>query len=91
MTYNIYLNSPQLAYNANKKKYYLDLINKNNKTNNNKFSKYTPQYFNTSYDSIYYPDIPNTDNSSSSITLAPNISHNIPKNNISHNIFTKYI
>lgn len=52
MKYNIYLNSPQLAVNSNKKQYYLNIIN------NNKiikpFNKTTlPQ---TSYSLIYYPN-----------------------------------
>ena len=54
--YNIYLNSPQLACNANRKKYYLYVIQKNNKFFNKKFSPYTPIYFRTGYDSIYYPN-----------------------------------
>lgn len=60
--YNIYLNSPQLAYNANKKKYYKYVIQQNNKIFNKKFTRYTPLYFGTSYNSIYYPNqiiIPN--------------------------------
>jgi hypothetical protein len=56
MVYNIYLNSPQLAYNANKKKYYIYVINKNKKISNMKDRKYTPLYFRTSYDSIYTPN-----------------------------------
>jgi len=64
MTYNIYLNSPQLAYNANKKKYYINLINKNNIKP--KFSKYIPQYFDTSYKLFYKPNIPDTESISSS-------------------------
>jgi hypothetical protein len=56
--YNIYLNSPQLAYNANKRKYYNYVIQKNNKIFNNKFTPYTPLYFNTSYNRIYkYPNV----------------------------------
>ena len=54
MKYNIYLNSSQLAYNANKHKYYKFIIN-NNKFN--KFTQYTPQYYVTSYNSIYSPNI----------------------------------
>ena len=57
MVYNIYLNSPQLAYNANQKKYYKYIINKNNKLFNHKFTKYSPVYFRTAYNSIYYPNI----------------------------------
>ena len=56
MVYNIYLNSPQLAYNANKKKYYIYVINKNKKILNMKDTKYTPLYFRTSYNSIYNPN-----------------------------------
>jgi hypothetical protein len=57
MVYNIYLNSPQLAYNAQKKKYYNYIIKKNNKIFNAKFKPYGPLYFATSYDSIYsYPN-----------------------------------
>jgi len=56
MVYNIYLNSPQLAYNANKKKYYIYVINKNKKISNIKDTKYTPFYFRTSYNSIYNPN-----------------------------------
>ena len=56
MVYNIYLNSPQLAYNANKKKYYIYVINKNKKISNMKDTKYTPLYFRTSYDLIYNPN-----------------------------------
>lgn len=56
MVYNIYLNSPQLACNANKKKYYIYVINKNKKISNMKDTKYTPLYFRTSYDSIYNPN-----------------------------------
>ena len=57
MPYNIYLNSPQLAYNANQKKYYTYVINKNKKILNKPFKPYTPLYFNTSYNSIYKPAI----------------------------------
>ncbi len=56
MIYNIYLNSPQLAVNANRKKYYIYVINKNKKLSNVKDHKYTPLYFRTSYDSIYFPN-----------------------------------
>ncbi len=55
--YNIYLNSPQLACQANRHKYYQYVINKNKKLFNNKFHKYTPIYFQTSYDRIYRPNI----------------------------------
>jgi hypothetical protein len=54
--YNPYLiNNPQLAYNLNKKKYYLYVIEKNKKIMNKPFSPYTPLYFNTAYDRIYFP------------------------------------
>jgi hypothetical protein len=53
--YNIYRNSPQLAYNANQKKYYEYVIAKNNKLFNKSFSNYSPLYYNTSYQSIYRP------------------------------------
>ena len=33
-TYNIYLNSPLLACNLNRKKYYINIINKNNYSEN---------------------------------------------------------
>ena len=56
--YNIYLNSPQLAYDANKRKYYKYIIQKNNKIFNKKFTPYSILYFNTSYNRIYtYPNI----------------------------------
>ena len=58
MVYNIYLNSPQLAYNANKKKYYQYIIQKNKEIANKKFTNYTPLYFNTSYNKIFqYPNL----------------------------------
>ena len=57
MVYNIYLNSPQLAYNANKKKYYRNVINKNNLLFNKKFQPYSPIYYQTSYSRIIYPNI----------------------------------
>jgi len=57
--YNIYLNSPQLAYNANARKYYNNVIKLNNKLFNKKLSKYGPLYFQTSYDRIYTPNIVN--------------------------------
>jgi hypothetical protein len=56
MVYNIYLNSPQLAYNANKKKYYINIIKLNNKIFNSKFKPYKPSYFITSYDKIFNPN-----------------------------------
>ena len=57
--YNIYLNSPQLAVQANRRKYYMNVIKKNNKIFNKKFQPYTPLYFQTAYDRIYYPNISN--------------------------------
>jgi hypothetical protein len=57
MPYNIYLNSPQLAVNENRRKYYLYVINKNNKLFNKKFQKYTPIYYRTCYNSIYTPNV----------------------------------
>ena len=61
--YNIQLNSPQLAYNLNKKKYYLYVINKNNKIKNKPITpKYSPLYYKTGYDLIFNPNeiiIPN--------------------------------
>ena len=47
--------SPQLIYNINKKKYYINLIKNNNEVSIN--NKYTPMYFETSYDRIYEPNI----------------------------------
>lgn len=55
--YNPYRNSPQLAYNLNQKKYYLYLIEKNKKIINKPFTPYTPAYFYTSYDRIYFPQV----------------------------------
>ena len=49
--YNIQLNSPQLAYNFNIKKYYLEIIKKNNLLKN-KIKKNSTQ---TSYNRIYVP------------------------------------
>ena len=48
--------SPQLACNINRKKYYLYLINQNKKLIEKKYTPYTPLYFNTGYDKMYYPD-----------------------------------
>ena len=53
--YNIYLNSPQLAVNANRKKYYLHVINENNKFFNKKLGNYSKSYYNTSYKRIFVP------------------------------------
>ena len=49
--YNIQLNSPQLAYNINMKKYYLSIIKKNKIIDTN----YNNNYFRTSYSRIYVP------------------------------------
>lgn len=57
MPYNIYLNSPQLAVIANRRKYYSYVINQNNKLFNRKFQRYTPVYYQTGYNSIYSPNI----------------------------------
>jgi hypothetical protein len=57
MPYNIYLNSPQLAVIANRRKYYLYVIKQNDKLFNKKFQKYTPVYYQTAYNSIYTPNI----------------------------------
>ncbi len=57
MLYNIYLNSPQLACNANRKKYYRYVIKKNNKFFNNKFGPYPITYYSTSYSRIFNPNI----------------------------------
>ena len=55
--YNIYLNSPQLAYNQNIKKYYKYIIQKNTKIQNQKLKKkYPPSYYLTSYNLIYTPN-----------------------------------
>ena len=56
MVYNIYLNSPQLAYNANIIKYNKYVIQQNKKITNKKFSSYSPTYFYTSYSRIINPD-----------------------------------
>jgi hypothetical protein len=55
--YNVQLNSPQLAYEENTKKYYKKVIKENNKISNAPFEPYTPEYFETSYDKIHKPDI----------------------------------
>ena len=54
--YNIYLNSPQLACNANRKKYYMSVIEKNNAYIHRKFQPYKPEYYKTSYSRIYNPN-----------------------------------
>jgi len=52
----IQITNPQIAYNLNKRKYYLYLIYKNQKINNRKITQYTPLYFNTAYNRILYPN-----------------------------------
>jgi hypothetical protein len=47
----------QLLVNLNRKKYYLYVIERNKKLNSNLPKKYTPNYFYTSYDRIYNPNI----------------------------------
>jgi hypothetical protein len=62
MKYNIYLSSPQLAVNANRKKYYKQIIEQNYINMNKNIIKYSPTYFYTAYSSIYTPNkviIPN--------------------------------
>ena len=49
------ITNPQVAYNLNKKRYYLYLIQKNQKFKNRPFTPYTPLNFSTSYDRIYNP------------------------------------
>jgi len=56
-TYNIYLNSPQLAVKANTKKYYEGVIQKNSIIMNQSIKKYPPSYFKTSYSRIFYPNV----------------------------------
>jgi len=56
MVYNIYLNSPQLAYNENIRKYNKNVIKNNNKILNKKFTSYKAPYFYTSYLSIIFPN-----------------------------------
>ncbi len=53
--YNIYRNSPQLAYNANQKKYYRYVIAENNKLYTAQFKSYSPIYFSSGYQRIYKP------------------------------------
>jgi hypothetical protein len=54
--YNIYRNSPQLAVDANTKKYYQYIINRQQYIiNKNKFQNYKPTYYQTGYDRILYP------------------------------------
>ena len=56
--YNVQLNSPQLAYNINMKKYYSTVIQKNKIityyfNNNQNYNK--TSYNKTSYNRIYFP------------------------------------
>ncbi len=52
--YNIYLQSPQLAYQANQRKQLLKIIEIQNKQKNKiALKKYTPQYFRTAYNRIF--------------------------------------
>lgn len=54
--YNIYLNSPQLALQANNKKYYQNVIIQNQQNMNKTINRYPPSYFKTSYNSYYLPN-----------------------------------
>ena len=47
----------QLAYNINLKKYHLYVINKNKEIANKKFGPYSNEYFQTSYDRFFRPNI----------------------------------
>jgi hypothetical protein len=49
--------NPQILANLNRKKYYLYVIEQNKKLNANLPKKYSPTYFQTSYDRIYLPNI----------------------------------
>ena len=52
--YNIYLQSPQLAYQANQRKQLLKIIQIQNKRNQQiTLKKYTPQYFQTFYNRVF--------------------------------------
>ena len=54
--YNIYLSSPQLAVEANRKKYYQFIINRQQLIiDNNKFGNYKPIYYKTGYNKVFYP------------------------------------
>ena len=55
--YNIYLNSPQLALQANTKKYYEGVIQKNQEIMNKPIRKYPPSYYRTSYNLMFYPNV----------------------------------
>ncbi len=52
MPYNIYLDSPQLAYQANKKKQYLKIIKRNNFLQNQLPKRYGFRYYQTAYNRI---------------------------------------
>jgi hypothetical protein len=52
--YNIYLQSPQLAYQANQRKQLLKIIEIQNKRNQQlTLKRYTPQYFRTAYSRFF--------------------------------------
>ncbi len=54
MPYNIYLDSPQLAYQANQRKQYQKIIRKNAKLQKAPFPrKYPFSYYKTTYDLIF--------------------------------------
>lgn len=55
--YNIYLNSPQLALQANTKKYYEGVIQKNQEIMNKPIRKYPSSYYRTSYNLMFYPNV----------------------------------
>lgn len=48
--------NPQVLYNINKKKYYLEQIFKAKKLANKQIPFYTPLYFQTVYDRVLYPN-----------------------------------
>lgn len=54
---NINYTNQQLLVNMNRKKYYQSLIKKNNYYAQPLPRKYSPQYYWTSYDGIFYPNI----------------------------------
>ena len=54
--YNIYLNSPQRAVDANRKKYYLHVISENQRRADTRLTKYPPTYYYTSYKKIIFPN-----------------------------------
>jgi hypothetical protein len=49
MAYSIYLDSPQLAYQANQRKQYLRIIRTNQRNQNRVPKKYPYSYFQTAY------------------------------------------